>query len=95
MLNVIWQKMIDERYQVRRYITEFSQSTEELLAEYDLCDFDLEAFQKEFSELNPENPMFDCYQVRESNVEFLRKYIENEPEWDFVNKSYFVEAHAI
>lgn len=87
--------MIDEKFKVSRYLAEYSESTEKLLAKYDLSDFDLVAFQKEFSEANPDNPMFDCYQVKKSNVEFLQRYIENEPKWDFANNAYFVEAHAI
>jgi len=87
--------MVDTEFEVRRYITEFSEETEELLAEHDLFSFELDKFQVEFGELNTENPMFDCYPIKESNVGFLKKYIAKEPEWDFVNKSYFVEAHAI
>lgn len=87
--------MIDKRYNVRRYITQFSNETEELIAEYDLSDFELEIFQNEFGESNPENPMFDCYQIRELNVPFLKSYIDKEPNWDFSKNSYFVEASAI
>jgi hypothetical protein len=87
--------MIDDKFKVRRFITEFLKQTEELLAEYDLCSFELSNFQIEFGEQNTENPMFDCYPIKEKNVEFLKRYMAEEPEWDFVNKSYFIEAHAI
>jgi len=38
--------MIDSKYQVRRFISEFSEVTGELLVEYDLSGFDLNKFQK-------------------------------------------------
>jgi hypothetical protein len=87
--------MIDTKYQVRRYITEFSEIAEKLLAEYELSDFDLEKFQKEFGVLDPENPMFDCYPIKKSNVDFIKNFIHEEVNWDFVDKCYFVEAHTI
>jgi hypothetical protein len=87
--------MIDSKYKVRRYIAEYSEETEKLLAEYELSAFDLAKFQKEFGEICPENPMFDCYPIKKSNVAFLKSYINEEPSWDFAKKSYFVEAHAI
>ena len=87
--------MIDTQFKVRRYITEFSEETEELRAEYELSTFDLPAFQLEFDEPIIEDPMFDCYPVKEKNVAFLKTYLAEEPEWDFVSKSYYVEAHAI
>jgi len=87
--------MIDSKYKVKRYITEFSEETEELIAEYDLDGFELSKFLNEFNEPHAENPMFDCYPIKSENVSFLKKYIDDVPEWDFVNKSYFVEAHGI
>ena len=87
--------MIDDKYGVRRFITEFSEATEMLVAEYELSSFDLEKFQKEFGEVSSGDPMFDCYVIRESNISFLKEFIEREPEWDFEANSYFIEAHAI
>jgi len=87
--------MIYSKYQVRRCITEFSKITEKFLAEYELTDFDLGKFQKEFGVLDPENSMFDCYLIKKSNVYFVKNFIEEELNWDFVNKTYFVEAHII
>jgi len=87
--------MIDSKYKLKRYISEFSKETEELIAEYDLVRFELSKFQKEFDEQNAENPMFDCYPIKSENISFLKKYIDVEPEWDFINMSYFVEAHGI
>ena len=87
--------MIDTHFKVKRYIAEYSEATDELLGKYDLSSFELEKFQVEFGEPNIENPMFDCYPIKEKNINFLKGYIEKEPKWDFNNKSYFVEAHAI
>ncbi len=87
--------MIDTKYKVRRYIAEFSEKTEELLAEHELTSFDLEKFQNMFCVSDLNNPMFDCYQINEANCDFLAGYIDFEPSWDFKNKSYFVESEAI
>lgn len=86
--------MIDTEYNVRRYITEFSEQTEELLAEYELATFSLREFQEEFSE-STDTPMFDCYPISASKIDFIRKYVLEEPKWDFIDNSYFLEAHAI
>jgi hypothetical protein len=87
--------MIDAKYNVRRYIAEYSERNEDLLAEHELSSFDLEKFQEEFGETDPKNPMFDCYPIKESNTNFLKQYVDSEPVWDFEVKSYFIEAHAI
>ena len=72
--------MIDSKYKVRRYISEFSEDTGELLVEYELSSFDLEKFKIiEFSELNPASPMFDAYQINKSNISFLKSYMGEEP----------------
>jgi hypothetical protein len=87
--------MIDIEFGVRRYIAEYSEETEELIAEHDLTGFELSQFQREFNEPNNEDPMFDCYPIKLENLSFLKTYINDEPEWNFVKKSYFVEAHSI
>lgn len=87
--------MIDPKYKVRRYISEFSNTSDKLLSEYDLSDFNLSEFQKEFGESDLKNPMYASYPIRQSNVAFLKNYINKEPNWDFNEKSYFVESHAI
>ena len=87
--------MIDFKYNVRRYIAEYSEETEELIAEHELIDFDLNKFKIEFGEINPEQPMFGCYPISPSNISFLEKYLGNELKWDFQKSSFFVEAHAI
>lgn len=85
--------MKDAKFNVRRYIAEYSEKTEEMTAEYYLADFDLRKFQAEFNEPNPDNPMVDCYPITADNVVFLKPYLATEPDWNFVEKSYFVEAH--
>lgn len=95
-LNIIGAAvMIDTKFNVRRYIAEYSEETQELIAEYDLALFELSQFQKEFNEPNGNDPMFDCYPIKLENTRFLKGYIIDEPKWDFVKKSYFVEAHGI
>ena len=85
--------MRDEQYDVRRYIAEYSEETQELTGEYDLADFDLTKFQAEFNEPNPDDPMVDCYPITADNVAFLKPYLATEPDWNFAENSYFVEAH--
>ncbi|AUD77897.1 hypothetical protein CW740_01050 [Kangiella profundi] len=87
--------MIDSTYKVRRYISEFCNHSDQLLAEYDLRSFDLHKFQNEFGVIDMKNPMFDCYPLHWSNIPFMKAYLSLEPEWDFVNKSYFVESQSI
>ena len=87
--------MIDMEYKVRRYITEFSEETEELIAEHELSDFDLKKFRHEFGEDNPDQGMITCYQITESNINFLEKYLASPIDWDFKRSSYFVEVHSI
>jgi hypothetical protein len=84
--------MIDTEFKVYRFIAVYSEETEELIDEHPITSFDLPAFQAEFNEPNPKSPMFDCYPITPKNIDFIRKYITPAPEWDFVSKSYFVEA---
>ncbi|MCY9826088.1 DUF7683 domain-containing protein, partial [Vibrio chagasii] len=88
-------QMIDEKYKVRRYIAEYSEETEDLVAEHELLDFELDAFKKEFDEANPDQPMFGCYPVLAANTDFLNPLLVKPISWDFDKSSYFVEAHAI
>ncbi len=87
--------MIDTKFKARRFIAEYSEETEELIAEHELSEFDLCKFKAEFGEENPEQPMFGCYEIHEPNISFINKYISQPISWDFNNSSYFVEAHAI
>ena len=87
--------MIDSKYKVRRFIAEYSDTTDELLEKYKLSDFELKLFQKEFLKSSLDNPMFDCYQIAEKNIIFLKNYIQNEPDWNFSENSYFLEAVAL
>lgn len=72
--------MIDDTFKVRRYITEFCVETEELISEYDLAFFDLMKFHNELNEPNSQNPMFDCYPIKQENVKFIESYISNKIE---------------
>lgn len=85
--------MIDSKYNVRRFIAEYSEKTEELLAEHFFDSFDLERFKAEFDEPDEDFPMLACYRIHPQNVSFVERYIAKPPAWDFDNKSYFVEAY--
>lgn len=86
--------MKDTQFNVSRYIAEYCSATEELLAEHYLAAFDLQKFQAEFNEPNPQDPMFDCYAITADNVAFLMPYLATAIDWDFETKCYFVETHA-
>ncbi len=86
--------MIDIKFSIKRYVSEFSNETEELISEYDLETFDLVSFQAEFKEASLENPMVDCFPILETNIRFIESYLDNTPNWDFEKNSYFVEAKS-
>ena len=78
-----------------RYITEFCNLKETLLSEYEISNFNLSDFQHEFDENDLNNPMYDCYKVKESNTSFLKKHLIKEPKWDFESKTYYLECGGL
>lgn len=87
--------MIDPQHNIKRFISVFSEKTEELTNEFELKGFNLREFQKEFCVKNQSNPMFDSYQIHRKNINFLKNYLAHEPEWDFENYSYFIETESL
>lgn len=53
-----------EEVPVRRYVTAFFKEGDTLAFEIDLAAFSLEDFQREFKVANPEDPMFDCFEIK-------------------------------
>ena len=49
--------MIDPEFNVRRYISEFSEKSERLVAKYELSSFNLSKFQDEFGETDSNRPV--------------------------------------
>jgi hypothetical protein len=86
--------MLDEKHNVIREISIFSNKTEWLVDKVGLADFDLKAFQKEFEETDPASPMFAAYEVKKENLKFLNHYLKKPISWDFEKYSYFVTAHS-
>ena len=86
--------MLDVQHNVRRFVSEFDNDSDELVADHELRDFDLPTFQREFG-VSSDNPMFDCYPIRREQVGFVSMYLEQPVSWDFDNRSYFVEASAV
>lgn len=82
----------DSDRQGRRYIFEYCAKSEELLAGYQLDTFDLERFQDEFNKPDSDELMYYCYPIHRKNIDFLSDYVSVLPDWDFENKSYFLEA---
>ncbi|MCF6442921.1 hypothetical protein L1077_26205 [Pseudoalteromonas luteoviolacea] len=87
--------MSDAKFKVRRFISEYSQKAEVLIAEYELSELDLFKLKAEFDETNPEQAMFDCYEIRKSNVSFINKYTHEPIAWDFSKNAYFIEANYL
>jgi len=86
--------MVDETYNVRRFVAEYSETTDELLAEHELETFNLKQFQAEF-DANNDDPMFYCYSITASKADFIEKYLRKKIEWEFTLKAYFLEAEAV
>ena len=86
--------MKTKKHNVERLINVFSEETEEYVQEIKLKEFDLKAFQKEFGILDAANPMYDCYQIKEKNINFIKKYLNESVVWDFKKYSYFIEANG-
>ncbi|ODC03837.1 hypothetical protein BFW38_10065 [Terasakiispira papahanaumokuakeensis] len=86
--------MIDQEFSVRRFVTEYSNETETLLADYELVAFNLEAFQSALG-VSSEDPMFDCYEIGPHHVVFLTQCLAIMPAWDFSRRSYYIEASAV
>ena len=87
--------MIDTQYKVKRHIAVFSEETEEWVKDYDLSRFNLTEFQKAYSIIDINNPMFDCYPITESNKGFIETYIDCKLKWNFKKYSYFFEATSL
>lgn len=88
-------ELIDSKYGVRRYLAEYSTGTDELVEEYELNEFDLVKFRKQFNVSDSTNPMFDSFSVSEKDTEFLKSYLGAAVEWRFESSEYFLEAHAL
>jgi len=86
--------MIDSKFGVRRFLAEYSEQSEELIARYEFAKFDLDAFQAEF-QIDSLDPMFDCYEVEQQHLRFVESHLVQVPNWDFEGSSYFVESHAV
>jgi len=80
---------------VKRQISEYSKVSEELMAEIELIEFDLDDFQREFEVRVSSNPMYDSFLIAEAQTAFVEKYISLAIKWNFETSYYYLEAHAI
>ena len=67
--------MIDETYNCERYIAKYDRNSGEFIDEVELKDFALFKFQKQFRVSDPTNPMFDCFQIKQRDFDFLTEFI--------------------
>ena len=79
---------------VHRYLAEYSNETDELLARHEFTHFDLAAFQGAFGITTAADPMYDCYEVTPETKEFISGFTGTPIAWDFNGRSYYVEAEA-
>ncbi|WP_456238191.1 DUF7683 domain-containing protein [Marinobacter mangrovi] len=86
--------MIDSKFGLSRFLAEYSEQSEELIARYEFAKFDLDAFQSEF-QVESSDPMFDCYEVGQRHLRFLESCLARVPSWDFDDNSYFLESHTV
>lgn len=87
--------MIDHQFNVRRYISVFHTTSEILVKEIDLRDFDLRIFQKALSVNDINNPLFDSFEITQDSIEVIRGYLTEEIQFNFKLYSYFLEAEKI
>lgn len=87
--------MIDKHLKVRRIVAEYSEQTEELVAEHELARFELEKFKSHFKVKDISDTLIDCYQIVGCDIEFIGEYLEAPIEWNFQSSSYFLETHCI
>jgi hypothetical protein len=83
-----------EAQPVRRTLTVFSNATDELVAEYDLLNFNLAEFKQHFKA--DEDPlMYYGHEVRKEDVNFISPYLAEQIMFDFDKYAYIVDATAI
>lgn len=79
---------------VERVMLVFSNATDELVTEYALPDFDLEAFRKWFNADGDDPLMYLCYMLVPKDVEFISGYLAEPVAFDFSQYNYSVEAYV-
>jgi len=81
-----------QRQRIRRHISWYSKEDDEFIADENMLNVELSSLQKLF-QVETENPMYDCWEVKEQHVKTLQKQIKhiiNIKKYD-----YFVEATLI
>lgn len=87
--------MIDEKYNVERYIGQYARKSDEFISKVELKGFDLIKFQKQFAVSDHSNPMFDCYPIKHEDSDFLKEFIADNIYLNFDKYEYFLEARNI
>ena len=75
----------------RRYLQWYDKVTEFSVGYENMENIDLPELQKLFS-VPPDNPMYDCWEVKEKHLETLQKHVKHII--DLSKYDYFVEASA-
>ncbi len=77
---------------IQRHISWYAKVGDEFIADENMVNIELNSLQKLFK-VATENPMYDCWEIKEHHVKILQKHIEhiiNIKKYD-----YFVEATLI
>lgn len=77
---------------ITRFIAEYANQNDALIAKYPLKSFDLAEFQEEFGIVSPDNQMLDRYPIFESSLLLLNAHLAKPIAWKFVSHSYYLET---
>jgi len=78
---------------VDRLLSAFDRKTGEVVKDYKWVDFDLADFRIHFRVPDNDPSMYNQYQVSESDLEFIAKYLLEWRELDFQQFDYFVTCY--
>lgn len=82
----------NQNKKIIRFVAEYDNRNDALLAKYPLKSFDLSAFQEEFGIVNPDNQMLARYPVFESSQLLLNSHLSKPIRWNFLSLSYYLET---
>lgn len=77
---------------IRRHISWYEKKGDDFIDDEDMVNINLNALQKLFNVGN-ENPMYDCWEIKEKHVKALQKHINHKI--NIEKYDYFVEATAL
>lgn len=83
----------NQNKKITRFIAEYDNHNDALIAKHPLKSFDLSDFQEEFGIVNPDNQMLAKYPVFESSQLLLNNHLVKPIRWKFLSHSYYLESN--